>query len=167
MEGTNLVKAQVKLSFTTGGGGEGGSARSQNVLAIRNFQLAQKKAKREFKGMEAVLVTKDEEGRETSVSHKCADMEKLVPQLMGVSPAVLENGQQRQRQSDNREAMQRASCSRFRCFPVLLCSLTVIFCHQVRDHAQTRACVRLRLHPAHLANLFFFLVVVCCERAGG
>jgi DNA repair protein RAD50 len=38
-----------------------------------------------------VLSTKDELGRESSVSHKCADIEKLVPQLMGVSPAVLES----------------------------------------------------------------------------
>lgn len=83
MEGTNLIKAQVKLSFVT--------ADDKTVLAIRNFQLSQKQAKREFKGMEAVLSTKDEDGRETSVSHKCADIEKLVPQLMGVSPAVLEN----------------------------------------------------------------------------
>lgn len=129
MDGTALVKAQVKLSFVTGG------SDPKTVLAIRNFQLAQRKTKREFKGMEAVLQTKDEQGRESSVSHsqtndithqtpgsdgrlelpvgarltcssspvcclfspcpfswsECADMEKLVPQLMGVSPAVLEN----------------------------------------------------------------------------
>jgi DNA repair exonuclease SbcCD ATPase subunit len=83
MEGSNLVKAQVKLNFTT--------ADDKTVLAIRNFQLSQKKAKREFKGMEAVLQTRDADGRESSVSHRCADMEKLVPQLMGVSPAVLDN----------------------------------------------------------------------------
>jgi DNA repair exonuclease SbcCD ATPase subunit len=44
MDGTNLVKAQVKLSFTT--------ADNKTVLAIRNFQLSQKASKREFKGME-------------------------------------------------------------------------------------------------------------------
>jgi DNA repair protein RAD50 len=82
-EGSNLVKAQVKLSFLT--------PDAKKILVIRNFQLSQKKNKREFKGMEAVLSTRDAEGRESSVSHKCADMEKLVPQLMGVSPAVLEN----------------------------------------------------------------------------
>lgn len=61
MDGTALVKAQVKLSFVT--------ADDKTVLAIRNFQLTQKKTKREFKGMEAVLQTKDEHGRESSVSH--------------------------------------------------------------------------------------------------
>ena len=71
MEGTALVKAQVKLSFNTAAsGGEGGGGRGQSVLAIRNFQLAQKKAKREFKGMESVIQCRDENGRETSVSHK-------------------------------------------------------------------------------------------------
>ena len=65
MDGTALVKAQVKLSFVT--------ADDKTVLAIRNFQLTQKKTKREFKGMEAVLQTKDEHGRESSVSHSQTD----------------------------------------------------------------------------------------------
>lgn len=63
MDGTNLIKAQIKLSFLT--------PDNQQVLAIRNFQLSQKKSKREFKGMEAVISTKDAHGHETSVSHKC------------------------------------------------------------------------------------------------
>jgi DNA repair protein RAD50 len=113
MDGTALVKAQVKLSFQTagsgGGGGEtagalgedddqdgaggsgGGGGGGRQVLAIRNFQLLQKKSTRQFKGMEAVVSTRDFTGRESSVSHKCGDMDKLIPQLMGVSPAVLEN----------------------------------------------------------------------------
>ena len=69
MEGTALVKAQVKLSFNTAASA-GAGERGQSVLAIRNFQLAQKKAKREFKGMESVIQCRDENGRETSVSHK-------------------------------------------------------------------------------------------------
>jgi len=83
LEGAALVKAQIKISFDT--------PDNKNVLAIRNFQLSQKASKREFKAMEAVLQTQDEKGKQITLSHKCADMDRLIPQLMGVSAAVLEN----------------------------------------------------------------------------
>jgi len=81
--GSSLVKGQIKLGFKTADG--------KPVLAISSFQLSQKKNKREYKTLESVLRTINPAGKQVSLSHRCADMEKLVPQLMGVSKAVLEN----------------------------------------------------------------------------
>ena len=107
--GSSLVKAQIKLAFKT--------ADAKPVLAIRSFQVAQKKATRQFKQIESVLRTINAQGKvrarnshvcvfhwrfavsslaftrqqQVSLSHRCSDMEKLVPHLMGVSPAVIEN----------------------------------------------------------------------------
>lgn len=51
-----------------------------------------KKNKQEFKKLEQVLKAKDERtGQEISINKNCADMDKHLPQLMGVSNAVLEN----------------------------------------------------------------------------
>ena len=81
--GQALVKGQIKLGFRT--------AEEQPVLTIRSFQLAQQKNKRQFKQLETVLRTLDTHNKQVSISKKCADMDKAIPQLMGVSRAVLEN----------------------------------------------------------------------------
>ena len=85
LESATSTKAQIRLSFRIDGD-------QQAVLAVRSFQLTQTKASRQFKALEGVLKIKSlETGAERSVSHKCVDMDALVPQLMGVSAAVLEN----------------------------------------------------------------------------
>ena len=85
LESQTSTKAQIRLSFRTDND-------SKAVLAVRSFQLTQTKASRQFKALEGVLKVKQlREGTERSVSHKCVDMDKLVPQMMGVSPAVLES----------------------------------------------------------------------------
>lgn len=83
MVGQESVKAQIKLGFCT--------VDDRPVLAIRSFQLLQKKTKREFKNLESILRSVNDENQQVSISHRCADMEKQVPMLMGVSKAVLEN----------------------------------------------------------------------------
>ncbi len=83
--GRPLVLAQIRFSFRI-------ENDRKDVLAVRSFQLSQKKAKREFKATESVLRVKDiATGESQSISQRCAEMEKLVPQLMGVSKSVLEN----------------------------------------------------------------------------
>eukprot|EP00457_Paulinella_chromatophora_P000473 gb/GEZN01000473.1/.p1 GENE.gb/GEZN01000473.1/~~gb/GEZN01000473.1/.p1 ORF type:complete len:1372 (-),score=369.19 gb/GEZN01000473.1/:171-4286(-) len=81
MAGHAVTKAQIKLSF---------SSDTRNFLAIRSFQCTQKKKNMEFKNLESVLKTTTDE-ETVSISHRCADMEKQVPNYMGVSKAVLEN----------------------------------------------------------------------------
>ena len=80
---TTEVKAQVKLKFT--------SATGKPVICMRNFSLTQKRDKKEYKAFEAALQTFDDAGRKSNLSFKCADLNKMVPELMGVSQAVLES----------------------------------------------------------------------------
>ena len=62
---------------------------------MRSFQLTQTNRTRSFKALESVLKVKQltgpQAGTERSISNKCADMDKLVPQMMGVAAAVLES----------------------------------------------------------------------------
>jgi DNA repair protein RAD50 len=84
--GKPLVLAQIRFSFQN-------EQKQQDFLVLRSFQLSQKnKGKREFKAIESILQMKDLQSQTTdSISNRCTDMEKLVPHLMGVSKAVLEN----------------------------------------------------------------------------
>ena len=85
LEGSTSTKAQIRLTFRTHND-------AQAVLALRSFQLTQSANSRQFKALEGVLKVKQlSNGTERSVSHKCVDMDKMVPQMMGVSAAVLEN----------------------------------------------------------------------------
>jgi len=77
------VKAQIKLKFF--------GLTAQPVVCTRSFSLTQKATKMEYKAFEAALQTVDSSGAKQSLSYKCADLNRLVPELMGVSPAVLEN----------------------------------------------------------------------------
>ncbi|KAH7415130.1 hypothetical protein KP509_14G029200 [Ceratopteris richardii] len=82
--GETEVKAQIKLRFKTAAG--------KDVVCIRSFQLTQKGAKLEYKAIESVLQTIDPvTGEKVSLSYRCADMDREVPALMGVSKAILEN----------------------------------------------------------------------------
>lgn len=82
--GETEVKAQIKLRFIT--------ATRQPVVIIRSFQLTQKKSSLQFKALDNVLQTINREtGSKEALSYRCADIDRIVPQLMGVSKAVLEN----------------------------------------------------------------------------
>ena len=78
------VKAQIKLRFNTSTG--------QPVVVVRSFQLTQKKATMTFKTLDSTLQTINKDtGQKQALTYRCADIDKLVPSLMGVSKAVLEN----------------------------------------------------------------------------
>jgi DNA repair protein RAD50 len=77
------VKGQIKLLFT--------AANKKQAMCSRSFSLTQKPTRREYKAFEAALRTKDENGGNNCVSFKIADLNKLVPEMMGVSTAVLES----------------------------------------------------------------------------
>uniref|UniRef100_A0A1D2A4U2 DNA repair protein RAD50 n=1 Tax=Auxenochlorella protothecoides TaxID=3075 RepID=A0A1D2A4U2_AUXPR len=82
--GETEVKAQIKLRFITGAG--------QPVVVIRSFQLTQRKASMAFKALDNVLQTVNRAtGAREALSYRCADIDRAIPSLMGVSAAVLES----------------------------------------------------------------------------
>ena len=84
------VKGQIRMLFRAGT-----EMKDREICAIRSFQLANRRVagrlKPTFKALESVLRTTAEDGSKASLSHRCADMDTQVPELMGVSRAVLEN----------------------------------------------------------------------------
>lgn len=82
--GETETKAQIKLRFKTAVG--------KDVVCIRSFQLTQKASKMEYKAIESVLQTiNPNTGEKVCLSYRCADMDREIPALMGVSKAILEN----------------------------------------------------------------------------
>lgn len=82
--GETETKGQIKLRFKTAAG--------KDVVCIRSFQLTQKASKMEFKALESVLQTiNPHTGEKVCLSYRCADMDREIPALMGVSKAILEN----------------------------------------------------------------------------
>ena len=66
--------------------------KTNNKQTTTNQQLTQKKAVMQFKTLDSVLQTYHAAtGEKSAVTYRCADMDRLVPGLMGVSKAVLEN----------------------------------------------------------------------------
>ncbi|KAK9138451.1 hypothetical protein Sjap_009045 [Stephania japonica] len=84
VKGETETKGQIKLRFKTAAG--------KDVVCIRSFQLTQKASKMEYKAIESVLQTiNPHSGEKVCLSYRCADMDREIPALMGVSKAVLEN----------------------------------------------------------------------------
>lgn len=82
------VKAQVKLRFH--------AANGTRMLAVRNLSVTVKKTSGlTMKTLESILAladgNADKGGKRGVISTKCAEMDSEIPQLLGVSKAVLEN----------------------------------------------------------------------------
>jgi DNA repair protein RAD50 len=77
------IKAHIKLLFKNRGG--------KDCLAVRSLQVTRKKTKIEFKALEGTIRTTNDRGEPVSSSYKCMDMDRLLPENLGVSPAILEN----------------------------------------------------------------------------
>ncbi|KAJ4491459.1 hypothetical protein C8J55DRAFT_421658 [Lentinula edodes] len=82
------VNAQVKLRFF--------AANGQRMLAVRSLSVTTKKtAGLTMKTLESILAVDDTSVEKNSkravISTKCAEMDTEIPQLLGVSKAVLEN----------------------------------------------------------------------------
>lgn len=77
------VKAQIKLRCRTVTG--------KPFVVIRSFQMTQKAQRQEFKALDQVIQTIDENDQPQALSKKCADINVEVPALMGVSKAILDN----------------------------------------------------------------------------
>eukprot|EP00927_Polykrikos_kofoidii_P032197 TRINITY_DN27501_c0_g1_i1.p1 TRINITY_DN27501_c0_g1~~TRINITY_DN27501_c0_g1_i1.p1 ORF type:complete len:1388 (-),score=286.67 TRINITY_DN27501_c0_g1_i1:222-4232(-) len=85
------VKAQIRMLFKTGTA----VPKDREICAIRSFQLTNKRqagrVKPVYKALDSVLRTQGDDGTRASLSHRCADMDLQVPELMGVSRSVLEH----------------------------------------------------------------------------
>ena len=61
------------------------------MVVVRSMQLTQRKTTATFKQMDGVIRANDASGERTSYTHKCGELDKTVPMLIGVSKAVLES----------------------------------------------------------------------------
>lgn len=81
--GQSVVKASVKLRFTNA---------AQNVMVlVRSMELKQNKTKLSFSALDGVLRTTDSAGKRVSMSHKCSELDRQIPILLGVSKPILEH----------------------------------------------------------------------------
>ncbi|KAK9845385.1 hypothetical protein WJX81_005219 [Elliptochloris bilobata] len=82
--GETEVKAQIKLRLFSQAGAP--------VVVVRSFQLTQKKAALQFKALDQVIQSYNKDtGAREALSYRCADTDRMIPNLMGVSKAILEN----------------------------------------------------------------------------
>jgi DNA repair protein RAD50 len=82
--GHQQVKASVKLRFTT--------KADQSMVVVRSMELTQKKTTATFRQLDGVLRTlHPTTGERQSLSHKCTELDRQVPMLMGVSRPILEH----------------------------------------------------------------------------
>ncbi len=81
--GQREVKASVKLLFCT--------PNNSKVVVTRNLQLEQGKEKQTLKTLDSTIEITKANGVKVSQSSKCSEIDKQVPMLMGVSPAILQS----------------------------------------------------------------------------
>lgn len=60
------------------------------MVVIRSMELTQKKTTTTFRQLDGALRTQDPNGERRNISHKCTELDRQVPQLMGVSKAILD-----------------------------------------------------------------------------
>lgn len=77
------VKASIKLKFQN-------KAEKPTVI-LRYMMLTKKRSKMEFKQLDGAIRTINDAGENVSLSQKCTDLDKHVPELLGVSAAILES----------------------------------------------------------------------------
>mmetsp|Transcript_27257 Transcript_27257/g.40242 ORF Transcript_27257/g.40242 Transcript_27257/m.40242 type:complete len:1418 (-) Transcript_27257:229-4482(-) len=81
--GQSNVKANIKLRFTNRAG--------KSMVLVRAMELTQAKVKLTFKALDGVLRMTDESGKRVSMSHKCTELDRQIPLLLGVSKPILEH----------------------------------------------------------------------------
>ncbi|KAG6612577.1 dna repair protein rad50 [Phytophthora cinnamomi] len=81
--GTNEVKASVRLRFRNRAG--------KAMVVQRSFQVRQTKKNLTFKALDGVIRVVNELGEKVSLSHKCGELDQHIPDMLGVSKAILES----------------------------------------------------------------------------
>jgi len=78
------VKANIKLRFTNRAG--------NSMVMVRSMEVTQKKSTLTFKALDGVLrTTNPDTGERISMSHKCSEMDRQLPLLLGVTSPILEH----------------------------------------------------------------------------
>ncbi|OQR95158.1 DNA repair protein RAD50 [Achlya hypogyna] len=83
LRGDVEVKASVRLRFKSRAG--------QMMVVQRTFRLQQMKASCKFQAMDGVVRMINDHGEKVSINQKCSELDKHIPDLLGVSKAVLES----------------------------------------------------------------------------
>jgi len=81
--GRSNVKASIKLRFANRAG--------KTMVCIRSVEVTQTKKTMSFKALDGIIRTTDENGQRVSLSHRCSELDRQVPALLGVSRPVLEH----------------------------------------------------------------------------
>lgn len=82
--GQATVKGQIKLRFSNSGG--------KSMVVVRSMEVTQKKTTMSFKALDGILrATDPNTGQRVSLSHKCSELDRQIPALIGVSKAVMEH----------------------------------------------------------------------------
>lgn len=81
--GQKSVKANVKLRFTGRAGND--------MVVVRSMEVQQNKTTMTFKQLDGVLRSTDKDGTRVSMGHKCTELDRQLPLLLGVSKAILEH----------------------------------------------------------------------------
>ncbi|KAL2063729.1 hypothetical protein VTL71DRAFT_5534 [Oculimacula yallundae] len=82
LSGVKEVMAQVKLGFL--------NANQSKYVINRSISLTVTKASMKQKAIDCNLLIKNRNGERSSISSKVRELDSVVPQLLGVSPAILE-----------------------------------------------------------------------------
>ena len=62
------------------------------MVVIRSMEVTQKKTTASFKALDGIIRTQDPNtGERVSLSHKCTELDRQIPALMGVSKPILEH----------------------------------------------------------------------------
>ena len=83
MTDASEVKASIKLRFT--------NKATKPTVVVRSMQLSKKKTKLEFKALDGAVRTVNDANEKISSSHKCTELDRHIPELLGVSPSIMEN----------------------------------------------------------------------------
>ncbi|CAH0490696.1 unnamed protein product [Peronospora farinosa] len=80
---TNEVKASIRLRLRNHAG--------KAMVVQRTYQVRQTKKNLQFKALDGVIRVINEVGEKVSLSHKCGELDHHIPEMLGVSKAILEN----------------------------------------------------------------------------
>ncbi|KAI9908269.1 hypothetical protein PsorP6_016516 [Peronosclerospora sorghi] len=83
LAGTNEVKASIRLRFRNRAG--------KAMVVQRTYQVRQTKNNIQFKALDGVIRVVNDLGEKVSLNHKCGELDQHIPDMLGVSKAILEN----------------------------------------------------------------------------
>jgi DNA repair protein RAD50 len=79
--GSTSVKANVKLRFS--------NRAERTMVVVRSMEVVQKKTTATFKQLDGVLRATDDNGQRQNMSHKCTELDRQIPMLLGVSKPIV------------------------------------------------------------------------------